>query len=156
MCYLLRINSILILIRKIFISLLILSSIGLHNLTHAHTTSEPVQLEEIVVTPGKFTVQDGTDASLSLSKDAIDLFPLIDNDVFRAAHIFPGVTANDFSAEVQPARRREGRNRCAIGRDGAVRAVSPARFWRGNLHHRSRSNSSRRPVYGRLPRRIRR
>ena len=50
------------------------------------------------MTPGKFTVQDGTDASLSLSKDAIDLFPLIDNDVFRAAHIFPGVTANDFSA----------------------------------------------------------
>ncbi len=50
------------------------------------------------MTPGKFTVQDGTDASLSLSKDAIDLFPLIDNDVFRAAHIFPGVTSNDFSA----------------------------------------------------------
>ena len=50
------------------------------------------------MTPGKFTVQSGTDASLSLSKERIDLFPLIDNDVFRAAHIFPGVTANDFSA----------------------------------------------------------
>ena len=50
------------------------------------------------MTPGKFTVQSGTDASLSLSKEGIDLFPLIDNDVFRAAHIFPGVTANDFSA----------------------------------------------------------
>ena len=50
------------------------------------------------MTPGKFTVQSGTDASLSLSKEGIELFPLIDNDIFRAAHIFPGVTANDFSA----------------------------------------------------------
>ena len=50
------------------------------------------------MTPGKFTVQSGTDASLSLSKEGLDLFPLIDNDVFRAAHIFPGVTSNDFSA----------------------------------------------------------
>ena len=98
MCYLLRINPIPILIRVIFASLLALSSIGFHTLAHAQIASEPIQLEEIVVTPGKFTVQSGTDASLSLSKEGIDLFPLIDNDIFRAAHIFPGVTANDFSA----------------------------------------------------------
>ena len=98
MYYLLCANSTPLLIGTIFAFLLILSSIGFHDSAHAQTTSEPVQLEEIVVTPGKFTVQDGTDASLSLSKEAIDLFPLIDNDVFRAAHIFPGVTANDFSA----------------------------------------------------------
>ena len=98
MRYLLRVNSTPILIGAIFASLLILSSIGFRSLAHAQTTSETVQLEEIVVTPGKFTVQSGTDASLSLSKEGLDLFPLIDNDVFRAAHIFPGVTANDFSA----------------------------------------------------------
>lgn len=92
------INSSSILIGILFASLLTLSLIGFHDLAPAQTESEPVQLEEIVVTPGKFTVQDGTDVSLSLSKDAIDLFPLIDNDVFRAAHIFPGVTSNDFSA----------------------------------------------------------
>ena len=98
MYYLLRSNSALILIGTIFASLLILSSIGFHDLAHAQTASEPIQLEEIVVTPGKFTVQDGTDASLSLSQEGLDLFPLIDNDIFRAAHIFPGVTSNDFSA----------------------------------------------------------
>ena len=95
---LLRVNSTSILVGIISASFLILSLIGFDDLVHAQTASEPVQLEEIVVTPGKFSVQSGTDASLSLSKEGIDLFPLIDNDVFRAAHIFPGVIANDFSA----------------------------------------------------------
>ena len=98
MYYLLHSNSTLISIGTIFASLLILSSIGFHDPAHAQAESEPIELEEIVVTPGKFTVQGGTDASLSLSKEGLDLFPLIDNDVFRAAHIFPGVTSNDFSA----------------------------------------------------------
>ena len=98
MYYLLRTISTLISIGTIFASLLILSSIGFHDPAHAQAESEPIELEEIVVTPGKFTVQGGTDASLSLSKEGLDLFPLIDNDVFRAAHIFPGVTSNDFSA----------------------------------------------------------
>ena len=98
MYYLSLSNSTSILFGIAFTSLLILFSIGFHNQVHAQTESEPIELEEIVVTPGKFTVQSGTDASLSLSKEGLDLFPLIDNDVFRAAHIFPGVTANDFSA----------------------------------------------------------
>ncbi len=98
MYYLLRAISTPISIGIIFTSLLIVSPIGFYNLSQAQTESEPIELEEIVVTPGKFTVQSGTDASLSLSKEGLDLFPLIDNDVFRAAHIFPGVTANDFSA----------------------------------------------------------
>ena len=98
MYYLLRTISTPISIGIFFTSLLIVSPIGFYNLSQAQTESEPIELEEIVVTPGKFTVQSGTDASLSLSKEGLDLFPLIDNDVFRAAHIFPGVTANDFSA----------------------------------------------------------
>ena len=98
MYYLLRSKSTLILIGTIFASLSIISSIGFHYPAHAQTESEPIELEEIVVTPGKFTVQSGTAVSLSLSKEGLDLFPLIDNDVFRAAHIFPGVTSSDFSA----------------------------------------------------------
>ena len=98
MRYLLNTNSTPIPVKAILPFLLSLLSIVFYNLAHAQIASEPVELEEIVVTPGKFTVQSGTEASLSLSKEAIDLFPLIDNDLFRAAHIFPGVTSNDFSA----------------------------------------------------------
>jgi len=60
--------------------------------------SAPIRLGEITVTPGKFTIHEGTGATLSLSKKEIDRFPLIDNDVMRAAQVFPGVTSNDFSA----------------------------------------------------------
>ncbi len=82
----------------IFVSLLILLSVWRCDQIHAEETPEPIQLEEITVTPGKFTIQGGTGARLSLSKKEINLFPLIDNDVARAAQIFPGVTSNDFSA----------------------------------------------------------
>ena len=57
----------------------------------------PVQLEKIVVTPGRFTIYDGTSARISLSKEAIERFPLIDNDVMRAGHVFPGVVSSDYS-----------------------------------------------------------
>ena len=57
----------------------------------------PVQLERIVVTPGRFTIYDGTSARISLSKEAIERFPLIDNDVMRAGHVFPGVVSSDYS-----------------------------------------------------------
>ena len=65
---------------------------------HAEGASEPILIEEITVTPGKFTIHEGTDAKLSMSKKEIGLFPLIDNDVARAAQIFPGVVSSDFSA----------------------------------------------------------
>ena len=64
----------------------------------AENDTEAVQLEEIVVTPGRFAIDDGTPSKLSLSKQRIERFPLVDNDVMRAAHIFPGVVANDYSA----------------------------------------------------------
>ncbi|HIE26440.1 TPA: hypothetical protein EYP66_04065 [Candidatus Poribacteria bacterium] len=59
---------------------------------------EVIQLGEIRVTPGRFTISDSVLLPKSLSKAEIDKFPLIDNDVYRAAHVFPGVVANDFSA----------------------------------------------------------
>ena len=58
----------------------------------------PVTLEKIVVTPGRFTIYDGTSARISLSKQEIERFPLIDNDVMRAGHVFPGVVSSDYSA----------------------------------------------------------
>ena len=35
---------------------------------------------------------------MKLSATEIEFFPLIDNDMFRAAQIFPGIATNDFSA----------------------------------------------------------
>ena len=64
----------------------------------AEEDAEPVQLEKIVVTPGRFTIYDGTSARIALSKQEIERFPLIDNDVMRAGHIFPGVVSSDYSA----------------------------------------------------------
>ena len=64
----------------------------------AQEETQPIQLKKIVVTPGRFTIYDGTSARISLSKQEIERFPLIDNDVMRAAHIFPGVVSSDYSA----------------------------------------------------------
>ena len=59
---------------------------------------KPVELDEIIVTPGRFAIDDGTPSRLSLSKQRIEQFPLVGNDVMRAAHIFPGIVASDYSA----------------------------------------------------------
>ena len=64
----------------------------------AEEGAAPVVLEKIVVTPGRFTIYDGTSARISLSKQEIERFPLIDNDVMRAGHVFPGVVSSDYSA----------------------------------------------------------
>ncbi len=66
--------------------------------TFAEEGTTPVELEKIVVTPGRFTIYDGTSARISLSKQEIERFPLIDNDVMRAGHVFPGVVSSDYSA----------------------------------------------------------
>ena len=65
---------------------------------YGEETTEPVRLSPIIVTPGKFTILGGTTSIATLTKREIESFPLIDNDVLRAAHIFPGVVSNDFSA----------------------------------------------------------
>ena len=65
---------------------------------HAEENREPIELDKIVVTPGRFTIYDGTTPQLSFSKEEIEQFPLIDNDIMRSGHIFPGVIASDYSA----------------------------------------------------------
>ena len=57
----------------------------------------PVQLEKIIVTPGRFTIYEGASARIELSKQEIERFPLIGNDVMRVGHIFPGVASSDYS-----------------------------------------------------------
>jgi len=63
--------------------------------------SEAIKMREITVTPGKLTISEGTLLQHFLTKTEIDKFPLIDNDIYRTAHVFPGVTASDFSARFQ-------------------------------------------------------
>ena len=41
----------------------------------AEEEDTPIQLEKIVVTPGRFTIYDGTSARISLSKQEIERFP---------------------------------------------------------------------------------
>jgi hypothetical protein len=67
----------------------------------AQTPEEAVQLPPIVVSPSAYTLLEkvGSPAELNI-KDAANL-PLIDNDVLRTMHLFPGVIASDFSARFQ-------------------------------------------------------
>ena len=66
--------------------------------TYAEEDATPVELEKIVVTPGRFTIYEGASTRISLSKQEIERFPLVDNDVMRAGHVFPGVISSDYSA----------------------------------------------------------
>ncbi len=64
----------------------------------AEDDAEPITLEKIVVTPGRFTIYEGTSTRIAISKQEIERFPLVDNDVMRAGHVFPGVASSDYSA----------------------------------------------------------
>ena len=59
---------------------------------------EVYQLEEISVTPGRFSISESIPSPYIMIKSDMDKLPLIDNDVYRAAHNLPGVVADDFSA----------------------------------------------------------
>ncbi len=64
----------------------------------ADEDAAPIRLEKIVVTPGRFTIYEGTSTRIAISKQEIERFPLVDNDVMRAGHVFPGVVSSDYSA----------------------------------------------------------
>ena len=59
---------------------------------------EIYQLEEISVTPGRFSISDSAQSPYIMPKEQMEKLPLIDNDIYRAAHSLPGVVADDFSA----------------------------------------------------------
>ena len=44
--------------------------------TFAEEDAAPVELERIIVTPGRFTIYDGTAAKISVSKKEIERFPV--------------------------------------------------------------------------------
>ncbi len=56
------------------------------------------QLEEISVTPGRFSISERALSPYLIPKTEMEKLPLIDNDIYRAAHNLPGVVADDFSA----------------------------------------------------------
>ena len=58
----------------------------------------PIELPPITVTPSQFTIQSGTTINQRLSKTEIQSFHLVDNDILRAAQVFPGVVSHDYSA----------------------------------------------------------
>lgn len=74
--------------------------LGVLNLSpvFAEDDAAPIKLEKIVVTPGRFTIYEGTSTRITMSKQEIERFPLVDNDVMRAGHVFPGVASSDYSA----------------------------------------------------------
>lgn len=64
----------------------------------AGEAGEVYQLEDISVTPGKFSISKSAPSPYLIPKAEMENLPLIDNDIYRAAHNFPGVVADDFSA----------------------------------------------------------
>jgi len=69
------------------------------NLAGASDNQQEVyQLEEISVTPGRFSISESAPSPYLIPKAEMEKLPLIDNDIYRAAHNLPGVVADDFSA----------------------------------------------------------
>jgi len=59
---------------------------------------EVYQLGEISVTPGRFTIDESKPSSYLIPKSDMEKLPMINSDIYRAAHTLPGVVADDFSA----------------------------------------------------------
>lgn len=61
-------------------------------------SEEIYDIGEISVTPGKFSIDESTPSTYLIPKSQMEKLPLIDNDIYRAAHSLPGVVSDDFSA----------------------------------------------------------
>ncbi|GIX05807.1 MAG: TonB-dependent receptor [Candidatus Poribacteria bacterium] len=104
------------------------------------------EISPIVVTPSAYLFSaEGPSARRVDLRDAM-LLPLIDNDLLRTAHLYPGVVANDFSARFQ---LRGGEKDEVLLRldgvplyqpfhlpdfDGAISAIDPMLVGRAELH----------------------
>lgn len=63
---------------------------------------QPVQLKEIVVTPGTFAIME-SEASVrqSLSREDIETVSQLGEDIYRAVNRLPGIVSNDFSSQMR-------------------------------------------------------
>jgi hypothetical protein len=59
---------------------------------------EPMRVPAVVVTPSAYTLTERAESPADIEMSEAGNLPLIDNDVLRTAHVFPGVVATDFSA----------------------------------------------------------
>jgi outer membrane receptor protein involved in Fe transport len=61
--------------------------------------SSELSLDEIVVTPGRFSIlSDAPSAPQTLTRKEFEAMPFVGQDIYRAVSRLPGVTASDFSA----------------------------------------------------------
>jgi hypothetical protein len=61
--------------------------------------SEALSLDEVVVTPGRFSIlSDAPSAPQTLTRKEFEAMPFVGQDIYRAVARLPGVTASDFSA----------------------------------------------------------
>jgi outer membrane receptor protein involved in Fe transport len=81
-----------------------------------NSQQEVYQLEEISVTPGRFSISESAPSPYLIPKAEMEKLPLIDNDIYRATHNLPGVVADDFSARF--AIRGGDRDEIVIRLDG--------------------------------------
>ena len=104
--------------RLLLFILLIFHTLFLFNLGFANQEEEQeiFQLDEISVTPGKFSISERVLSPFIIPKSEMEKLPLIDNDVYRSAHNLPGVVADDFSARFS--LRGGGRDEIIVKLDG--------------------------------------
>ncbi len=66
--------------------------------TDDKSEEEVYDLGEISITPGRFSIDERAPSTYLIPKSQMEKLPLIDNDIYRAAHSLPGVVSDDFSA----------------------------------------------------------
>jgi hypothetical protein len=64
----------------------------------ASAVATETTLPPVVVTASTYSIVDHPTAAHELDLRAAANLPLLDNDILRAAHVFPGVASNDFTA----------------------------------------------------------
>lgn len=93
-----------------------LACVALTVCRYARAADQPTVLEPVVVTPSAYSLVERVSSPAEVSVRDAENLPLIDNDVMRTVHLFPGVVANDFSARFQ--LRGSEKDEVAVRLDG--------------------------------------
>ncbi|MCP4581183.1 MAG: TonB-dependent receptor [candidate division Zixibacteria bacterium] len=63
---------------------------------------QPIQLKEIVVTPGTFAIMESeTSVRQSLTREDIETVSQLGEDIYRAVNRLPGIASNDYSSQLR-------------------------------------------------------